>query len=43
MREDTNLCAALRLGYMYDIGLGVTRNYLEPFKWWEKAAKQGQA
>ena len=33
--------AQFRLGYMYDMGYGVTQNYAEAVKWYLKAANQG--
>ena len=33
--------AQFRLGYMYDMGKGVTQNYAEAMKWYLKAANQG--
>ena len=31
------------LGMMYELGIGVSRNYAEAAKWYRKAAKQGLA
>ena len=39
--EKNDSHAQVRLGYMYDMGEGVTQNYAEAMKWFLKAANQG--
>ena len=39
--EKNDSHAQFRLGYMYDMGKGVTQNYAEAMKWYLKAANQG--
>ena len=39
--ENNDSHAQFRLGYMYDMGKGVTQNYAEAMKWYLKAANQG--
>ena len=41
--EKNDSHAQVRLGYMYDMGEGVTQNYAEAMKWYLKAANQGNA
>ncbi len=38
-----NINAQYNLGIMYYEGIGVRQNYSEAIKWYEKAAKQGDA
>ena len=39
--EKNDSWAQFRLGYMYDMGKGVTQNYAEAVKWYLKSANQG--
>ena len=39
--EKNDNYAQFRLGYMYDMGKGVSQNYAEAVKWYLKAANQG--
>ena len=41
LAEQGNSGAQLNLGYMYDNGYGVSRNYNEAIMWYRKAAEQG--
>ncbi len=41
--EQGNVNAQARLGYMYQFGKGIPRDYKEAIKWYRKAADQGKA
>ena len=41
--DDENAAAFNDLGYMYEMGLGVNKNYLEAVKYYRKAAAKGYA
>ena len=41
--KDGDADAMANLGYMYDIGQGVTQDYTEAVKWYRKAAELGHA
>jgi hypothetical protein len=41
--EQGNSIAQNNLGYMYDLGQGVTQNLTEAAKWYRKSAEQGNA
>lgn len=43
LAEQGSVKAQIMLGSMYDIGLGVSQDYLEAAKWYLLAAKQGDA
>lgn len=41
--EQGNAEAQFRLAYMYDVGQGVTQDYANAVKWYQRAAEQGNA
>jgi TPR repeat protein len=41
--EQGDAFAQNNLGYMYQYGYGVTKDYAEAVKWYRKAAEQGDA
>ena len=41
--EKDNTCAQFYLGWMYDNGVGVPKNYKEAAKWYRKAAEQSHS
>ena len=43
MAERGSATAQFNLGYMYDKGKGVTRNYKQAFNWYRKAADRSYA
>lgn len=38
-----NTSAQVRIGYMYEAGQGVNQDYAEAFRWYRRAAEQGEA
>ena len=41
--DQGNAYSQRNLGYCYDLGYGVTKDYTEAAKWYRKAAEQGHA
>jgi TPR repeat protein len=42
LADQGNVDAQAILGFMYELGNGVTQNFAEAAKWYRKAAEQGQ-
>jgi len=43
LAEQGNADAQVKLGQIYELGLGVAHDYVEALKWYRKAAEQGNA